>query len=55
MLYFTNLEHVKSKDIIILVEIDKFQNLRDENGMLSTDKICKFHFRELFPHALKDR
>jgi EAL domain-containing protein (putative c-di-GMP-specific phosphodiesterase class I)/FixJ family two-component response regulator len=48
--FYRSLEQVKSKDMIILVEIDKFQNLRDENGMLSTDKIVNFTSEKLLKY-----
>ncbi len=48
--FYRSLKHAKSKDIIILVEIDKFQNLRDENGMLSTDKFVNFTLDRLLEY-----
>ena len=40
--FYRSLDNVKIKDIIILVEIDKFHTLRDELGMLSADKTTEF-------------
>jgi len=40
--FYRSLEKVKNKDIIILIEIDKFQSLKDDIGMLSADKTANF-------------
>lgn len=53
--FYRSLEHIKSKDIIILVEIDKFQNLRDENGMLSTDKFVNFISEKLLKYITRSK
>jgi len=40
--FYRSLEKVKNKDVIILIEIDKFQSLKDDIGMLSADKTTNF-------------
>jgi FixJ family two-component response regulator len=40
--FYRSLDNVKIKDIIILIEIDKFHALRDDLGMLSADKTTEF-------------
>jgi len=40
--FYRSLDKVKNKDIIILIEIDKFQSLKDDIGMLPADKTANF-------------
>ena len=40
--FFRSLDNVKNKNVIILIEIDKFQSLKDDIGMLSADKTANF-------------
>ena len=40
--FYRSLEQINRNDIVILTEIDRFQTLRDEIGMLSADKIAGF-------------
>jgi len=40
--FYRSLDKVKNKDVIILIEIDKFQSLKDDIGMLSADKTANF-------------
>ncbi len=40
--FYRSLDKVKNKDIIILIEIDKFQSLKYDIGMLSADKTANF-------------
>jgi len=40
--FYRSLENVKNKDIVILIEIDKFQSLKDDIGMLLADKTANF-------------
>jgi len=40
--FYRSLENAKDKDIIILIEVDKFQSLKDNIGMLSADKTASF-------------
>ncbi len=48
--FYRSLENAKNKDIIILIEIDKFQSLKDEIGMLSADKTASFISEEVIKH-----
>lgn len=40
--FYRSLENVQKNDVIILSEIDKFQSLRDEIGLLTADKLANF-------------
>jgi len=40
--FYRSLDKVKNKNVIILIEIDKFQSLKDDIGMLSADKTANF-------------
>ncbi len=40
--FYRSLEHTNKNDIVILAEIDRFQALRDEVGMLSADRVANF-------------
>ncbi len=40
--FYRSLEHTNKNDIVILAEIDRFQALRDEIGMLSADRVASF-------------
>ena len=40
--FYRSLEHTNKNDIVIIAEIDRFQALRDEIGMLSADKVANF-------------
>ena len=40
--FYRSLEHTNKNDIVILTEIDRFQALRDEVGMLSADRVANF-------------
>jgi len=40
--FYRSLEHTNKNDIVILAEIDRFQALRDEIGMLSADRVANF-------------
>jgi len=40
--FYLSLDEVKNKDLVIFIEIDKFQSLRDDIGMLSADKTSNF-------------
>jgi len=48
--FYRSLEKVKDKDIIILIEIDKFQSLKDDIGMLPADKTANFISEEILKH-----
>ena len=45
--FYRSLETVKDKDIVIFIEIDKFQSLKDDLGMLSADKTANFISEEI--------
>jgi EAL domain-containing protein (putative c-di-GMP-specific phosphodiesterase class I)/DNA-binding NarL/FixJ family response regulator len=40
--FYLSLDEVKNKDLVTFIEIDKFQSLRDDIGMLSADKTSNF-------------
>jgi len=40
--FYRSLEHTNKNDIVILAEIDRFQALHDEVGMLSADRVANF-------------
>ncbi|RKZ71191.1 MAG: hypothetical protein DRQ48_04360, partial [Gammaproteobacteria bacterium] len=45
--FYRSLETVKNNDIVIFIEIDKFQSLKDDIGMLSADKTANFISEEI--------
>jgi len=48
--FYRSLEHINKNDIVILDEINRFQTLRDENGMLSADKIADFFSEKILKY-----
>ncbi len=48
--FYRSLERVKDKDIVILIEIDKFQSLKDDIGMLLADKTASYISEEILKH-----
>jgi EAL domain-containing protein (putative c-di-GMP-specific phosphodiesterase class I)/DNA-binding response OmpR family regulator len=45
--FYRSLDEVKNKDVVIFIEIDKFQSLKDDIGMLSADKTANFVSEEI--------
>jgi len=48
--FYRSLEKVKDKDIVIFIEIDKFQSLKDDIGMLAADKTANFISEEILKY-----
>ena len=48
--FYRSLEQINKNDIVILEEINRFQTLRDENGMLSADKIADFFSEKILKY-----
>jgi EAL domain-containing protein (putative c-di-GMP-specific phosphodiesterase class I) len=48
--FYRSLETVKDKDIVIFIEIDKFQSLKDDIGMLAADKTANFISEEILKY-----
>lgn len=53
--FYHSLEHIKKNDIIVLIEIDKFQALRDENGMISADGIANFTSEKILKYITSSK